>query len=499
MEAVTNILSSVYKFLKNQKNLLINGKWVEPSSGEYAPSINPATGEVLTYIALGNEEDVNQAVSAASRALEEGEWSKMSPADRGKLLWRIADLIEHYGDELAQLETLDNGKPISISGPGDVMASANAFRYFAGWPTKLRGETNPVSNGSYLNYTLREPVGVVGQIIPWNYPLMMAAWKLAPALAAGTTVVLKPAESTSLSALRLGEIFLEAGVPNGVVNIITGYGRVVGTAMSNHPKISKLAFTGSTEVGRKIMEAGASNIKRVSLELGGKSPNIIFEDADLDAAAAGASEGIFYNMGQDCTSGSRVFVQKSIYQDVVARIAKYANNLVIGNGLDPAVNMGPIVSKQQLQTVSSYVEIGLKEGASLVAGGKQLTEGAYKLGSFYTPTVFADVKNEMRIAQEEIFGPVVSIIPFDTVEDVIEQANDSIYGLGAGIWTRDIGRAHGVARAIKSGMVWINSYGAVDPAAPFGGYKMSGYGREMGEYAMELYTEVKSVWVKLDR
>lgn len=499
MEVVSKILPSVSNFLNSKKNLLIGGRWVEPSSGEYAPSTNPATGEILTYFALGNVEDVDRAVSAASHALEEGDWPKMSPADRGKLLWRIADLIEQYGDELAQLETLDNGKPISISRPGDVMASANVFRYFAGWPTKLRGETNPVSNGSYLNYTLREPIGVVGQIIPWNYPMMMAAWKLAPALAAGTTVVLKPAEQTPLSALRLGEILLEAGVPNGVVNIITGYGSVAGAAISNHPKISKLAFTGSTEVGRKIMEAGAVNIKRVSLELGGKSPNIIFEDADLDAAAAGASEGIFYNMGQDCTSGSRVFVQKSIYQDVVDRIAKYANNLIVGNGLDPVVNMGPIVSKQQLQTVASYVEIGLKEGASLVAGGKRLTEGDYGLGNFYTPTVFADVKNEMRIAQEEIFGPVVTIIPFDTVDEVINQANDSIYGLGAGIWTRDIGRAHGLAREIKSGMIWINAYGAVDPAAPFGGFKMSGYGREMGEYAMELYTEVKSVWVKLDR
>lgn len=499
MEGVTTILPSVSKFLKNQKNLLINGEWVEPVSEEYAPSINPATGEVLTYFALGNEEDVNRAVIASSQALEMGDWPKMSPADRGKLLWRIADLIERYGDELAQLETLDNGKPISISRTGDVVASANVFRYFAGWPTKLRGETNPVSNGSYLNYTLREPVGVVGQIIPWNYPLMMAAWKLAPALAAGTTVVLKPAEQTSLTALLLGEILLEAGVPNGVVNIITGYGNVAGAAISNHPKVSKLAFTGSTEVGRKIIEAGAANIKRVSLELGGKSPNIIFEDADIDAAAAGASEGIFYNMGQDCTSGSRVFVQRSIYQDVAERIAQYAKHLVVGNGLDPAVNMGPIVSKQQLQTVSSYVEIGLNEGASLAAGGKRLTEGDYGLGNFYTPTVFTDVKNEMRIAQEEIFGPVVTIIPFDTVDEVVKQANHSIYGLGAGIWTRDIGRAHGVARAIKSGMVWINSYGAVDPAAPFGGYKMSGYGREMGEHAMELYTEVKSVWVKLDR
>jgi len=493
------ILPAVFEFLKKRQKLLINGEWTEPASGDYTASTNPATGEVLTYIASGNEKDVDLAVEAAHRALEQGEWPKMSPADRGKLLWRIADLIDHYADELAQIETLDNGKPISISRPGDVRASSDVFRYYAGWPTKLRGETNPVSNGNYFNYTVREPIGVVGQIIPWNYPLMMAAWKLAPALAAGTTVVLKPAEQTSLSALRLGEILLEAGVPAGVVNIVTGTGRIAGNAIAHHPHISKVAFTGSTEVGRKIMEGGAANIKRISLELGGKSPNVIFEDADLEAAALGACEGIFYNMGQDCTSGSRVFVQRRIYQEVVDRIAKYANQMVIGNGLDLATEMGPIVSKEQLLTVSSYVDIGVKEGASLVAGGKQLTDGIYQSGNFYTPTVFADVRNDMRIAQEEIFGPVVAVIPFDTVDEVIQQANHSVYGLGAGIWTRDIGLAHRVAKSIKSGMIWINSYGAVDPAAPFGGYKMSGYGREMGEYAMELYTEVKSVWVKLDR
>jgi acyl-CoA reductase-like NAD-dependent aldehyde dehydrogenase len=495
----TLLLPSVQQFLKDKKKLLINGGWIEPSSGKYHPSTNPATGEVLTHISMADERDVDLAVDAASHALESGAWPKMSPADRGKMLWRIAELIDQYAEELAQIETLDNGKPISISRSTDVQSSSNTFRYFAGWPTKLRGDTNPVSNGNYLNYTVREPVGVVGQIIPWNYPLMMAAWKLAPALAAGNTVILKPAEITSLSALRLGDILLEAGVPSGVVNIVTGRGSVAGSSIANHPKINKVAFTGSTEVGRKIMESGAGNVKRISLELGGKSPNIIFEDADLEAAAEGAAEGIFYNMGQDCTSGSRVFIQRSVYDKVVDKIADYANKLVIGSGLDPRTNIGPIVSKDQLRTVSDYVTIGLNEGASLVAGGRQLTDGEYGAGNFYTPTVFADVHNQMRIAQEEIFGPVVSIIPFDTVEDVIVQANDSIYGLGAGIWTRDIGRAHGVAKALKAGMVWINCYSAVDPAAPFGGYKLSGYGREMGEHAMELYTEVKSVWVKLDR
>lgn len=492
------ILPSVSTFLSRKQKLLINGSWQEPHSSEYTPSINPATGEVLTQVATGDQVDVDLAVEAAQEALERGDWAKMSPADRGKLLWRIADLVEEHADELAQLETLDNGKPISISRAGDVVATANVFRYFAGWPTKLRGETNPVSNGNYLNYTLREPVGVVGQIIPWNYPLMMASWKLAPALAAGTTIILKPALQTSLSALRLGELMLEAGLPKGVVNIVTGSGRTVGDAIVYHPGISKLAFTGSTDVGRKIMEGGASHIKRVSLELGGKSPNIIFADADLEAAALGAAEGIFYNMGQDCCSGSRIFVERPVYQQIVDKIAHYANQLVIGNGLDPETEIGPIVSSEQLETVSNYVQIGLEEGASLVAGGKRLTTDHYANGFFHQPTVFADVSNKMRIAREEIFGPVVSIIPFDSTEDVIREANDSIYGLGAGIWTRDISRAHSLAKAIKSGMVWINSYGAVDPAAPFGGYKFSGFGREMGEYALELYTEVKSIWVKLD-
>lgn len=493
------ILPEVQAFITKRHGLFIDGQWTEPAAGEYAAAINPATGDVLAQVACGDERDIDRAVKAAQRALAQGEWPRMTPAERGKLLWRIAELIDQYADELAQLETLDNGKPIAISRPGDVRASAEVFRYFAGWPTKLRGETNPVSARDYLNYTVREPVGVVGQIIPWNYPLMMAAWKLAPALAAGTTVVLKPAEQTSLTALRLADIMAEAGVPAGVVNIVTGTGRAAGQAIARHPHISKVAFTGSTEVGRKIMEGGAANIKRVSLELGGKSPNIIFADADVEAAAAGACEGIFYNMGQDCTAGSRVFVQRSIYRDVVDRIAAYANRLVIGNGLDLRTEIGPIVTAEQLRTVSSYVEIGVQEGAALVAGGKRLTEGEYANGYFYTPTVFADVRNEMRIAQEEIFGPVVAVIPFDNVDEVIAQANDSVYGLGAGIWTRDIGLAHGVAKALKSGMIWINAYGAVDPAAPFGGYKMSGYGREMGEYAMELYTEVKSVWVKLDR
>ncbi|WP_373688796.1 aldehyde dehydrogenase family protein [Brevibacillus daliensis] len=492
------ISATVARFLLESKKLLINGEWMESSSSDLLPVMNPATGERLTYIAAGNEEDVDRAVAAARAALEKGDWKKMTPMDRSKLLWKIADLIDLHADELAELETLDNGKPISISRNGDVKASSNVFRYYAGWPTKIVGETNPVSNGNYLNYTVREPVGVVGQIIPWNYPLMMAAWKLAPALAVGATVILKPAEQTSLTAIRLGELLIEAGVPAGVVNIVTGTGKKAGAAIANHPRIDKVAFTGSTEVGRHIMQAGAVNIKRTSLELGGKSPNIIFADADLEAASLGASEGVFYNMGQDCTAGSRVFVQRQVYEQVLERIVQYAENLRVGNGLDPLTDIGPIVSEEQVERISSYVEIGLEEGATLMSGGKRVTDGVLKHGHFIQPTVFANARNDSRIAQEEIFGPFVSVIPFDDAEEVISLANDSIYGLGAGIWTRDIGRAHSMAKSIKSGMIWINSYGAVDPASPFGGYKMSGYGREMGAYAIDLYTETKTVWVKMD-
>ncbi|MCP1356559.1 aldehyde dehydrogenase family protein [Aneurinibacillus migulanus] len=493
----TEVSPTVSTFLQQEKRLLIGGEWVPSLSGKKIPAINPADGKVLTYFEAGNEEDVNRAVEAARKAFETGEWPAMTPLEREKLLWKMAEIIEQHADELAELETLDNGKPISNALNIDVAGASNVFRYYAGWPTKLRGETNPVSRSGYLNYTMREPVGVVGQIIPWNYPLMMASWKLAPALAAGTTIILKPAEQTSLSALRLGELLIEAGVPAGVINIITGTGAEAGTAISSHPGIDKVAFTGSTTVGQQIMTAGSSNIKKISLELGGKSPNIIFADADIGAAAIGAAEGIFYNMGQDCTAGSRVFVQREVYEEVVEKIVSYAKELKIGYGTDPSTQIGPIVSARQLDRVMEYVQIGVEEGARLLTGGNRVTKDSFDNGYFIEPAVFADVKNTMRIAQEEIFGPVVTIIPFENENTLINQANDSIYGLGAGIWTRDVSKAHSVAKQLKAGMVWINSYGTVDPAAPFGGYKMSGNGREMGEYAMELYTEIKSVWVKI--
>lgn len=487
------------QFLEKEKHLLINGEWVPAVSGRKIPAINPANGNVLTYVAAGSKEDVNRAVAAARGAFEAGVWPAMTPLERERLLWRIAEQIERHADELAELETLDNGKPIANARTIDVAAASNVFCYYAGWPTKLRGDTNPLSREGYLNYTVREPIGVVGQIIPWNYPLMMAAWKLAPALAAGTTVVLKPAEQTSLSALRLGELLMEAGVPAGVVNIVTGTGAEAGAAISHHPGIDKVAFTGSTAVGQQIMRAASDTIKRVSLELGGKSPNVIFADAHIEDAAAGVAEGIFYNMGQDCTAGSRIFVQRHVYEEVVERIVSYAKGLKIGYGMDAATEIGPLVSAQQLERVLDYVQIGVQEGARLVTGGNRVTGERYSDGYFMEPTVFADVRNTMRIAQEEIFGPVVSILPFEEEEDLVAQANDTMYGLGAGIWTSSIERAHTLARKLKAGMIWINSYGLVDPVAPFGGYKMSGNGREMGETALELYTEVKSIWVKVKK
>jgi acyl-CoA reductase-like NAD-dependent aldehyde dehydrogenase len=410
----------------------------------------------------------------------------------------VADLIEERGDLFAQLETLDNGKPFSVARHDDVGQSVDLFRYYAGWPTKVTGDTVPVSIPNIFGYTRREPVGVCAAIVPWNYPLMMAAWKLAPALAAGCTVVLKPAEQTPLTALLLGQLILDAGIPAGVVNVVTGFGEA-GAALSAHMDIDKVAFTGSTEVGRLILQAaGKSNLKKVSLELGGKSPNIIFADADLDAAKAGAAGGIFYNMGQDCTAGTRVFVEQKIYDEVTQSLVESGRKLKIGNGLDASTDMGPLVSQEQLERVTRYMSLGSEEGARALSGGERVASGELAKGYFVEPTVFANVRNDMRIAQEEIFGPVVSVIPFKDVEDVIRQGNAVSYGLGAGIWTNNLQKAHKVAAALKAGSVWINIYNANDPAMPFGGYKQSGIGREMGFEAIQLYTEVKSVWVNLE-
>jgi phenylacetaldehyde dehydrogenase len=455
----------------------------------------------LTHVARGEKKDIDRAVRAARKAFENGPWRKMTPSERGKLLWRLADLIEAHADEFATLETLDNGKPLAVARVADVPLTIDHFRYYAGWATKIEGETIPVSvpyaaDHEFLNYTLREPLGVVGQIIPWNFPLLMAAWKLGAALSCGNCVILKPAEQTPLSALRLAELVMEVGFPDGVVNVVTGFGDA-GAALVEHMDVDKVAFTGSTEVGHQIVKASAGNLKRVSLELGGKSPNIVFADSDLDQAAVGAANAIFFNHGQCCCAGSRLFVEKKAYNEVVEGIAKRAEKIHLGPGLDPRTEMGPLVSDEQLQRVCSYIEMGEKAGARILTGGERAE--ACGSGYFVKPTVFTRVKPEMKIVREEIFGPVVTAIPFTKIDEVIEQSNHTPYGLAAGIWTKDITKAHRIAAALRAGTVWINCYNVFDAASPFGGYKQSGYGREMGKHALELYTQIKSVWVGLGK
>ena len=482
----------VSEFVKAPRHLLIGGKWVPAKSGKTFETINPATEEVLANVAQADQADVDEAVKAARRAFEESKWAAMRPADRARYLFKIAELIDANAAELAQLETLDNGKAISESRNIDIPMAAETFRYYAGWVTKIYGETNP-SAPDMLSYTLREPVGVCGQIIPWNFPLLMASWKLAPALACGNVSILKPAEQTPLTALRLGELIMEAGVPDGVVNILPGFGPGAGSAIAAHMGIDKVAFTGSTEVGREIMKAATGNLKRVSLELGGKSPNIIFPDADLKAAAFGALTGVFLNQGQVCCAGTRVFVQEQMYEQFTDQLSQLAQNMKMGDPLDAATRVGPLVSKEQFDRVNGYLEVGKKEGAKLRAGG----DSGQSKGYFVKPTVFVDVNNSMRIAREEIFGPVAAAIPFKDETDAVFQGNDTSYGLAAAVWTKDVSRAHKVARKLKAGTVWVNCYGMLDPISPFGGYKQSGFGRELGKYAIELYTEIKSVFVKL--
>ncbi len=483
---------AVLDFLRKPKMLLIGGKWTPAKSGKTFETINPANEEVLALVAEGGKADVDEAVKAARKAFEESRWPRLNPHQRARMLYKIAELIEQHADELAEIETLDNGKAVTQARAIDVAGAAETFRYYAGWCSKIYGETNP-SDPSMFNYTLREPVGVCGQIIPWNFPLLMACWKIAPALACGNTVILKPAEQTPLSALRLGELAQEAGLPDGVLNIITGFGPGAGSSIAEHPEIDKVAFTGSTEVGRLILQASTGNLKRVSLELGGKSPNIIFTDADLGSAVPTAMMGVFYNTGQVCAAGTRIFVQQGKYDEFVDQLTKFSAGMTVGNPLDPATKMGPVVSKEQFDRVRNYVEIGKREGAKLTTGG----EAAADRGYFIKPTIFADVNNNMRIAQEEIFGPVAAAIPFKDENDAVLQGNDTTYGLAAAVWTRDIARAHKVARALKAGTVWINTYGAIDPISPFGGYKQSGFGRELGKHSIELYTQIKSVYVKL--
>jgi phenylacetaldehyde dehydrogenase len=489
----------VASWLKQPKRNLIAGNWVPAASGQQFDVFNPADASVITRVPDSDREDVNRAVAAARKAFESGPWPKMTPSERGKLVWKIGDLILEHADELAELESVDNGKPRAVARVADVPLAADLFHYMAGWATKLEGNTIPISvpyapGARFHAYTVREPAGVVGQIIPWNFPLLMAAWKLGPALATGNCVVLKPAEQTPLSALRLGEILLEAGLPAGVVNIVTGFGETAGAALAAHQDVDKIAFTGSTEVGKIIVRAAAGNLKKVSLELGGKSPNIVFKDAgDLEAAINGAANAIFFNHGQCCCAGSRLMVEKDIFNEVVSGVAQRAKKIKVGPGLAADTEMGPLVSEEQLSRVTRYMSQGKQEGACYVTGGTKAGERGY----FVSPTVIKDVKPDMSIVREEIFGPVVVAEPFTKIDELVPRANDTNYGLAAGVWTKDIAKAHRTAAAIRAGTVWINCYNVFDAALPFGGYKESGWGREMGHEALNLYTQTKAVVVAL--
>jgi acyl-CoA reductase-like NAD-dependent aldehyde dehydrogenase len=490
--------TATLEFLRTSpKKLLIGGEWVDAANGDTFASLNPANGEELALVAQAGVEDVNRAVQAAREALERGPWSRLSGEERGRLLWKLAELVEAHADELAELETLDNGKPFRVARNGDIPYTARHFRFYAGLAGKIQGSTIPVSIPDQLVFTRREPMGVVGLIIPWNYPLLMCAWKLAPALACGNTTLLKPAEETPLSALRLGELLQEAGFPSGVVNILTGPGLPTGASIVAHPGVDKVAFTGSTEVGREIMKnAAESNLKRVSLELGGKSPNVIFADANLERAIRGANWAVFSTSGQECIAGSRLFVERSIFERVVDGLAVEAQQIRLGNGFTPKVHLGPLISERQLQRVMGYIDSGRSGGANLVAGGERLG-GELASGYFISPTIFTHQEDTLPLVQEEIFGPVAAVTAFDDWDELVRRANLTHYGLAAGVWTQDISKAHRLAHALKAGTVWINGYGHFDAAAPFGGYKESGFGREMGKEAVELYTQVKTIWVGL--
>jgi aldehyde dehydrogenase (NAD+) len=476
-----------------QTKMLIDGKWVEAASGKMFETLNPATGEAIAMVAEGDKADVDKAVKAARRAFEKGPWRKMSARERGRCIYKLADLIEQNKEELAKLESLDNGKPLRDSMAADLPLVIDCYRYYAGWADKVEGKTIPI-NGPYFCYTRHEPVGVVGQIIPWNFPLLMQAWKLGPALATGCTVILKPAEQTPLSALRVGELAMDAGFPDGVINIIPGYGETAGAAIAEHMDIDKVAFTGSTEVGKLIMQAAArSNLKRVTLELGGKSPNIVFADSDLDAAAEGSHFALFFNQGQCCCAGSRLFVEQKVHDQFVEKILKKVKKTKVGDPFHPDTTQGPQVSEEQFNRVMGYIDAGKQSGAKMLTGGKRVGESGY----FIQPTVFAGVQDDHKIAQEEIFGPVMSIIPFKDMDEVIERGNRTMYGLAAAVWTKDITKAHRIAAELKAGTVWINCFDVFDAAAPFGGFKMSGIGRELGEYALRNYTEIKTVTVAM--
>ena len=490
MITIPELLPATRTFLARPARMLINGQWRPASDGATLDSVDPATGRAIGKFPAGTAADADEAVRAARRAFPA--WKKTTPYDRGRLLQKAATLIEKHADELAELITLENGKPL-WEAKKEVSTAVSWTEYYAGWTTKLLGDTIPLSlPGQFLNYTTREPLGVVAGITPPNYPLTMPLYKAAPALASGNTIIIKPSEDTSLVALRLGEIFCAAGFPDGVFNVVTGLGETVGAALANHDDVDKITFTGSTEVGRALVRASAGNLKKVSLELGGKSPNIVFADADLEAALKGVFMGIFFCQGEICSAGSRLFVERGIHDEFVARLADMAQSVKLGHGLDAETKMGPLVSKAQQQRVINYINIGAGEQAQAVAGGKAGT-GALADGFFVEPTVFRGVHNQMRIAQEEIFGPVVCAIPFVDLPDAIAQGNDSPFGLAAGVWTRDIRKAHQAAAALDAGTVWVNCYNAFDNASPWGGFKQSGWGREKGPYGLDLLTQIKSV------
>jgi aldehyde dehydrogenase (NAD+) len=474
--------------------MLIGGKWVDSASGKTFATQNPATGETICQVAEGDKADIDLAVAAARKAFESGPWSRTNASDRGRLLNKLADLIEQHKDELATLESLDNGKPLRDALAADLPLTVKCYRYYAGWADKIHGKTIPVE-GNYFCYTRHEPVGVVGQIIPWNFPLLMQAWKWGPALASGCTVVLKPAEQTPLTALRVAALAQEAGFPDGVINVVPGFGPTAGAALSSHMDVDKVAFTGEYITGQIVMEAAAkSNLKRVSLELGGKSPNVVFADADLDAAIEGAYFGLFFNQGQCCCAGSRLFVEEKIHDQFVERLVSKAKVRKVGDPFDMGTEQGPQVSQEQYDRIMGYIDAGKKEGAKILCGGNRIGSRGY----FIEPTVFSGVTDQMKIAREEIFGPVMNVLKFKDTDEVIRRGNQTFYGLAAAVWTRDIKKAHRIANGLRAGTVWVNCYDVFDAAAPFGGYKMSGIGRELGEYALENYTEVKTVYVNLD-
>jgi len=496
--ALPHLNERALRFIGRSHKLFINGKWVEAASRLTFPTYNPATGEVLSQAAEGDKADVDAAVKAAREALDHGPWPKLTASERGRMIWKLADLLEENLEEFATLESLDNGKQLGVARAADLPLAIDMFRYMAGWTTKIEGNTIPISvpytpGARYHAYTLREPVGVVGQIIPWNFPLLMAAWKIAPALAAGCTIVLKPAEQTPLTSIRLGELIQEAGFPPGVVNIVTGFGETAGAALAAHPLVDKIAFTGSTEVGKLIVQAATGNLKKVTLELGGKSPNIIMKDADLEVAIPGAASAIFFNHGQCCCAGSRFYVHKSQFDKVVEGITNEAKKICVGPGWEPASQLGPLVSEEQLNRVKGYIDAGLVEGACALTGGKQIGEKGY----FVEPTVLVNTNKNMKVVREEIFGPVVAAMPYSDIDELVDQANDSSYGLAAGIWTTNVSKAHELAAAMRAGTVWVNCYNIFDAALPFGGYKESGWGREMGHNAIDAYTETKAVCLKV--